>query len=152
MKLALTPPAYCAGCFQHYTDERHVDFEAAYDGPVIPGTPSPVPIDDLILCERCVKAAADKLDLKGQIEELERLYALLERADADIEAKDRMIQRYEKTTNELVTNPVKPRHGAGVYAGISDEIRDQLAKRVEHRKRGHAARAKAEEREAAKSG
>jgi hypothetical protein len=29
------PPTMCSACFGQYPDRNHVDFEAAWDGPVI---------------------------------------------------------------------------------------------------------------------
>jgi hypothetical protein len=54
--LADPAPPHCSGCFQQKPQERHVDFGAAYDGPVVPALEGTVGvvghvIEDLILCE-----------------------------------------------------------------------------------------------------
>lgn len=63
MRVAYTRPPYCAACFQH-PEEDCIDFEAAYDGPVIPGSPT-MTVDDLIICKSCLTAAATMLELTG---------------------------------------------------------------------------------------
>lgn len=76
MKLAEVTPTHCARCFQQKPDERHVDFDAAYDGPVIPGTPEPICIDDLVLCESCMREAARLLGLVDWAEAGEQIATL----------------------------------------------------------------------------
>jgi hypothetical protein len=74
------PPAACASCFGQYPDRRHVDFGAAYDGPFLRGevTGGPtVSIDDLIICEDCLRIAAHEL---GLVEPGEMKQALMEAA------------------------------------------------------------------------
>jgi hypothetical protein len=58
MKLADTPPTYCSACHCQASEKKHVDFEAYYDGPVMDGLTHKQPIDDLVLCEDCLGAAA----------------------------------------------------------------------------------------------
>lgn len=78
MKIASKPPVRCSGCFLQHPDRVHVDLEAVYDGPVIPGS-RPVQIDDNVLCENCVTNAAKLIgltrdeELKARIDELTRL-------------------------------------------------------------------------------
>jgi hypothetical protein len=90
--LATVPPSACAACFGQYPDRRHIDFGAFYDGPILPSGADQVgvvglAVDDLVICEECLKAAAtqlglgdtekvesEKKDLAGRVEELsERL-------------------------------------------------------------------------------
>jgi hypothetical protein len=140
VKIAGEIPAYCSRCFQHDPNLRHVDFEVSYDGPVIPGSPEPVAIDDLFLCENCLNEAFALLDPEGQKAEVERLADLLENADADIEAKDRMIQRLERTVNELVEHPIERRAGGGALAGINDpEVKRMIRNRRKARERARQA-------------
>lgn len=57
----------CSACFQQHPEKVHVDFEVAWDGPHFPEgslmtddgkvNHLPVQIDDLILCEDCVRSA-----------------------------------------------------------------------------------------------
>jgi uncharacterized coiled-coil protein SlyX len=97
LRIADPPPSHCSACFAQNPGRTHVDFNVSWDGPVIPGGvmgedgelhPGPqVTIDDLIICEPCLRRAAeliglvdpqveqDHLDeLDGQLQELkERL-------------------------------------------------------------------------------
>lgn len=78
MRLADPIPSHCSACFQQFPGVRHVDFEVAYDGPVIPGSP-PVAIDDLIVCEPCLTSAGRVLGLVRDDE----VVARAEQAEAD---------------------------------------------------------------------
>ena len=83
MKVCDVPPPHCASCYGQYTDMRHVDLEASYDGPVIEGgvvgpdgvvvNKIPVSIDELVLCETCLIEAAALIGMRpvdGLIDEL----------------------------------------------------------------------------------
>lgn len=64
MAVTVTRASLCAACFGAKTDVPHVDFEAAYEGPTLThpdGTPQT--IDDLIICEPCIREAAQALAL-----------------------------------------------------------------------------------------
>src|SRR5882757_6391471 len=66
MRLSYSAPPACAACYGQDPKARHVDFEAAYDGPVLNATgEAPMQVDDLIICENCVRNAAT---LVGMIE------------------------------------------------------------------------------------
>jgi hypothetical protein len=85
-------PVACASCGGQYTDRRHVDFGAAWDGPVVnsfdviaKGVVNQQ-IDDLIVCESCILEAAEALKmedvraptleaLRNQVAELKTLNA-----------------------------------------------------------------------------
>jgi hypothetical protein len=73
--LADIPPSACAACFGQYPDRRHIDFGAFYDGPILPSGADQVgvvglAVDDLVICEECLKAAAAQLGL-GDAEQVE---------------------------------------------------------------------------------
>lgn len=61
MKVADPNPVYCSCCFQQQPREIHIDFEVAWDGPVINEDGLRVPIDDLYLCETCLEGAYNRL-------------------------------------------------------------------------------------------
>lgn len=79
--IAQPAPAHCTGCFQAKPHMRHVDFGAFYDGPVMQAAIGTLPhvIDDLILCEDCLRDAGrlvglgDATQLNERIEALEQL-------------------------------------------------------------------------------
>ena len=127
-------PAYCASCFQQ-ENTRYVDFEAAYDGPVIPGTPEPIPVDDLILCEGCLREAFRILDPHDQRERIKELEAELEAKDGEIAAKDRIIKGAESTITELVDHPVKAPPGKPPLVAVDKATRKAIT-RNRYKRRG----------------
>lgn len=81
-------PPCCSACYQPQPEKRHVDFSAFTDGPVtnvIPegslGVVGHV-IDEIVLCEDCIKRAAKLLGL-GDVTELQ---TQLEAAEASNDA------------------------------------------------------------------
>lgn len=79
MRLLNTAPPHCAGCYDQKPQARHVDLEASYDGPVIAGADPdhpPVVIDELVLCEGCLREAAKLIGLKDWAELQEQVDAL----------------------------------------------------------------------------
>jgi hypothetical protein len=63
----------------------HIDFESYWDGPIIDGKDFKQPIDDLIICEDCLKVAAEVIgfsehkkllhernELKAEVQELRK--------------------------------------------------------------------------------
>lgn len=70
-------PTYCSSCFAQQPTKKHVDFEVAWDGPVISHESGlRLQIDDLFICEDCLRSAAgllgmvyeDDPDLRKQLE------------------------------------------------------------------------------------
>lgn len=103
-----TLPTYCSACFGQYPERRHVDFDAACDRGYAEtmtkgrsaGEPSnavSVAMDDLILCEDCLKDGAYRL---GMIDGEE---AVREQADlrAKLEVAEKLAQREEKYAERL---------------------------------------------------
>lgn len=132
-RLADTRPPYCAACFQRPAELRCVDFEAAYDGPVIPGQPEPVPVDDLIICECCLAEAFTLLDpqgLKQTIAELEQV--VRDQAD-EIHAKDKAVKAAKFTISELEPFAVGKIPGKPALIGVSDEVRKIITQKLYER-------------------
>jgi hypothetical protein len=96
------PPA-CAACGGQYPDRKHVDFGAAWDGPVLNQAEviaegvTPMQIDDLKVCETCVREAAEVLALSGQagprMESLKRRLAAQEAINANQKAYIEQLER-----------------------------------------------------------
>ena len=63
MKIASPNPPYCSACFQAKPGMTHIDFEAYWDGPIIEGKSFKQPIDDLVICEDCLKVAGEVVGL-----------------------------------------------------------------------------------------
>lgn len=115
MRIAETTPPYCSACFGQEPDAKYVDFESAWDGPVIDeGNGLKQSIDDLIICERCLMAAANLKGLdstKDMREENLELGVLVEKLEEQIKAKDAMINDLTHTVNTMIKNPVEPKRG-----------------------------------------
>jgi len=65
-KIALSPPAVCAACHSAKPHSRHIDYEAVIEGPVLRDAGALVTIDDLIICEDCIREAAQLLAIDPQ--------------------------------------------------------------------------------------
>lgn len=94
-------PQYCSACFGQDSKIRHIDFNAACDRGWYgqdPGTH--IAMDDLILCEKCVKEAANLLGMVDpdvdRIGELERKLDISER-------EKRQAQNYADTMEEALS-------------------------------------------------
>jgi hypothetical protein len=97
-RLTDVAPAYCSSCFGQKTELRHVDFDAAWDGPVIdPGNGIKQVIDDLIICEHCLAEAASLLGY-GQDE---LLRARVDRLEEDLVAARRQRAEAIKYSQQL---------------------------------------------------
>jgi hypothetical protein len=111
-KIRLTgTPVACASCYGQYVDRRHVDFGASTDGAVLAG-PSNIAggkgqsIDEVIVCDECLAAAAELIGLEeatplhAEIEELQQtLDDLAERlalTTAYVETLERAAQSRER--------------------------------------------------------
>jgi hypothetical protein len=127
-RIADPQPPYCAVCFQK-PEGRCVDFEAAYDGPVIPGAPAHIPIDDLVICESCLEEAFDLIDPQNQRRTIKALTIHTEVLEADIAAKDKIIQGLRSSTNELVEHPIRTFPGRPKLEGVTDEVRAEINER-----------------------
>jgi hypothetical protein len=128
-KLADTAPSHCSACFQAGSDKHYIDFEAAYDGPVIPGSPEPVPVDDLILCEDCLQTAFVLLDPRGERREIERLESELEEADRHIEGLEKLSHGALNAANELVDHPIRKHQGRRGYQLENTDAKKVLEQR-----------------------
>lgn len=75
MRVTEIAPTHCSSCFVQKPDARHVDFDAAWDGPVInegdKDSPAFVSIDELIICEDCLRDAGALVELRpaGRVEQ-----------------------------------------------------------------------------------
>jgi hypothetical protein len=114
--LADPAPPHCSGCFQQKPQERHVDFGAAYDGPVVPALEGTVGvvghvIEDLILCETCIAEAGKLVDL-GNAAALTAERDQLEAGNRELRAKNAGLTDYVAKLEAAVAakpEPAKPR-------------------------------------------
>lgn len=106
-------PSHCSSCFSQKPHMRHVDFSAFWDGPVFDDVAGgkKMTIDDLILCEDCIRTAASLVDL-GNVE--------AERQEVDqLKAELADTQRQLRTVNEVAAAL------EAVRAGV-DKLTDSL--------------------------
>lgn len=101
--IAEVNPPRCSSCYSQKPDLRHVDFSAYYDGPVVPAAEGEgvvqVAIDDLVICEQCLKEAAELVgmgDTEREREEIQRLRYELEAAAEREAAAVRLVSQLEK--------------------------------------------------------
>lgn len=71
MKLVDGGTPYCVSCYLQQPEVRHVDFAAAFDGPMVAEGATKVSIDDLIVCETCLRDAVKLLGITGDVEEVQ---------------------------------------------------------------------------------
>lgn len=106
MRISGRPPTYCSSCHGQYTDRTYVDFDAYWDGPVMEEPNQvKVAIDDLIICDECLGAAATLLGYvnnKGMIKENYELGQAVEQKNSQIERQKRIITDLEHTVNNLL--------------------------------------------------
>lgn len=82
-----TDVPYCSSCYQAKPGQPHIDFEAAWDGPVLDAAAA-AQIDDLVICADCLDGAARLLGYtrdedRIRVEQVEaEKVALRERAQA----------------------------------------------------------------------
>src|SRR4029077_7750443 len=70
MRIANVPPTMCSACFGQYPDRTHVDFEAAWDGPVVNNNGTAYSVDELVLFETCLRVGFDLLPASDEVESL----------------------------------------------------------------------------------
>lgn len=69
--LALRLPAYCTGCYGQYPEKTYVEFDGAFDGPVVNTDGLKQVVENVVLCEDCLRSAAKLIGLVDD-EDLER--------------------------------------------------------------------------------
>lgn len=96
-----TRVVFCSSCFNQQPELRHVDFKAACDRGYGNDEAIKIAMDDLILCENCVKEACmvlgieDSHTLKAKVLNLQRRLDRTEKAQ-------RQAQRYADTMEEAL--------------------------------------------------
>lgn len=126
MRVADIAPAYCSGCFQSKPQMRHIDFQVAWDGPTIKEGLATgdgvqheiaVTIDDLILCEECVCAAAAHVGMVDPGKESAELAQMREINERLVE-RNRGLEDYASKMEAAVSaRPAQPQRKQ--KAGVS---------------------------------
>ena len=129
MQLAAIKPPFCAACYQHSTED-HVDFGGTYDGPMmLDEVGNKIPIDDLIICRSCIRAAAklvgmmDPKEDEKQVTELKAENAALNRERLE---KNRVISNLEYTLEVLTEFPTRRAAGKPKLTGLDQPTKERL--------------------------
>lgn len=113
-KIADITPPNCSVCWQTRDDIRHVDFEVAHEGPVLFEGTTPVQIDQLVICESCLKAGGELVGLVDWAERadlLADLQAQLQTAEAELVKARRYATDLERAVQSKPgrrTSPTRP--------------------------------------------
>lgn len=107
-------------------DLEYVNFESAYDGPVIedPNSTVKVYLDKVVICESCVAGAARLLGMEYQADTRDHLAAIeayCEQLEAEVKTKDRAISDLTHTVGTLIEHPVKRPAGKPQLRGPEDK-------------------------------
>lgn len=115
VSLLETPPVRCSGCWGQYPERRHVDFESHWEGPTfregVMGEDGEVSntinvsIDDLILCEDCLRVAAKLIGLVDPDEVAEYAEQLEKRADELLERNRGLEEHNKQLKAALASDP-----------------------------------------------
>lgn len=139
MKLSDPKPVACSVCLQPpmlNPDQRFVDFEVVHEGPVInrygedkPENFTAMPLDDLHICEECLRAGAKLIGMEGAEDirdQLAQKNAELEALRVELKDKDAAISNLTYTVGTLVDHPIKRPTGKPKIVGPEDKA-DELA-------------------------
>lgn len=117
---------------------EYVNFESAYDGPVIddPNSTIKTYIDKIVVCEDCVRQAAGLLGMdhieryKGEIEAQK---STIEELGTEITRKDKAIADLTYTVGTIMDHPVKRTSGRPTLRGPEsheDEMKEYRKRRA----------------------
>lgn len=101
-------PIYCSACFNNQ-DCRHIDFEAACDRGYGNDEAVKIAMDDLVLCEHCLKAGARILGMTDDETLHARLDSLERKLDIEVKRREKA-ERYSDTLEEAVGQRPEPIH------------------------------------------
>lgn len=100
-------PIRCVACWNQQPALRHVDFDSACDRGYSDGVATPVSMDELVLCENCVRVGAELLGMTAS----DTLKAELEgtKRKLDVQRKrQEQAQRYSDTMEEALGHRPEP--------------------------------------------
>lgn len=127
VRIASPNPACCAACYGSNPGGRHVDFGAATDGPVVVNddgtvrtwTGGTMSVEDIVLCEACVRAGAELLALEPTV--MEGLAQEVRDAQADARLWRRRAESAQAALAEWGTPPPRPVRPHKAPTFVSDE-------------------------------
>jgi hypothetical protein len=95
-------PPYCSACFDQKPQKQYIDFDAAADRGWAPDGQS---MDDLILCEDCIKSAAVLLGMRDTKEVATELRRLANENARMRRERDRSVEYARKLEDALKERP-----------------------------------------------
>lgn len=96
-------PAYCSACGCQDPEKRHVDFDAACDRGY--GDDTTIMMDDLVLCETCLRSGAVFVDMIDSTEAHDRIASLEARLDEEKKRADKAAAYAERMEQALAARP-----------------------------------------------
>lgn len=96
-------PPHCSACFQAKPQSPHVDFGAAWDGPVIGEGVTQHVIDDLVICKTCLIDAGRQIGL-GDVERVTEELRNAERENDGLMEQVRGLKAYIASLEEVRDN------------------------------------------------
>lgn len=104
-------PVYCSACFNQDPAAQHVDFDAANDrGYGESDTGIKVSMDDLILCEHCLRRGAELVGMRDARELEEELTSLRRQVDREKHRADAADEYAAKLEDAMDSRPVPVSH------------------------------------------
>lgn len=94
-------PQYCSACFGQDSTLRHIDFGAACDRGFYGNDPAThITMDDLVLCENCLRSGANLL---GMVDEDQQKISMLE-ARLDLRERElKQARSYSETMEDALS-------------------------------------------------
>ena len=98
-------PVYCSACGCQDKSKRHVDFDAACDRGYGADQDVPISMDDLIICETCLRSAAGLVGMIDDTEPLEKIATLEQRLSGEQKRADKAAAYAERMEQALAARP-----------------------------------------------
>ena len=98
-------PVYCSACACQDKTKRHVDFDAACDRGYGADEAVAVSMDDLIICETCLRSAAGLVGMIDDTEPVEKIAVLERRLAEEQKRADKASSYAERMEQALATRP-----------------------------------------------
>lgn len=100
-------PQYCSACFNQDNTKQHIDLDASCDRGYALHTDIPITMDDLVLCEDCIRNAAQLIGMEDKSTTERELSELRIKADR-LERESRQAQRYADTLEDAFDKRPEP--------------------------------------------
>jgi hypothetical protein len=102
-------PVRCAACFNQQPALRHIDFDAACDRGYGNQETVQVSMDELVLCENCVKVGGELLGMTPENEKTIQINELERKLDVERKRREKA-ERYADTLEDAIGQRPDPIH------------------------------------------